>query len=197
MLLAAPNAGMMDGQGHGPQMKPGCKCKMGGGMMGKKQKMMKMKLNSPFLVKHGLPHLTKDVMGNWGNPAFALTAEQKEKLTAVKKETMGTVKKLKPEIVTLRKEIVQASTSGAKAADLKGKVDKLASLEAEATMVHLSCIEKTKDILTKEQLLFLLANKSKRHGMKSKTMKRGMQMKCGGGKCGAGMKQGAGKTETH
>jgi len=43
-------------------------------------------------------------------------------------------------------------------------VDKLASLEAEATMVHLKCIENTKDILTKDQLLFLLANKNKNHG---------------------------------
>jgi len=203
MLLAAPNAGMMGGQGQGGQMKSGCKCKMGGGMMGMKQKMMKKKMNSPFLIKHGLPHLTKDVMRNWDNPAFALTAEQKEKLTAVRKETMGSVKKLKPEVMALKKEIVQASTSGTKAADLKEKVDKLASLEAEATMVHLNCIEKTKEILTKDQLLFLLANKNKMHGKKGMMNKKsmgqgkGMKMKCGSGKCGMGMKQGAGKIQTH
>ena len=176
-----------------------------GGKMQMKKKMMKKKMmmNSPFLIKHGLPHLTIDVMRNWDNPAFALTAEQKEKLTTVKKETMGTVKKLKPEVIALRKEIVQASTSGTKAADLKEKVDKLASMEAEATMVQLSCIEKTKDILTKDQLLFLLSNKGKQHGMKGKMMKKGMgqgkgmKMKCGGGKCGMGMKQGAGKIQTH
>ena len=203
MLLAAPNTGMMGGQGQGSQMKSGCKCKMNGGMMDKKQKMMKKKMNSPFLIKHGLPHLTKDVMKNWDNPAFELTAEQKEKLTAVRKETMGAVMKLKPEVIALRKEIVQASTSGAKAADLKEKVDKLASMEAEATMVHLGCIEKTKDILTKDQLLFLIANKNKQHGMKGKMMKqgmgqgKGMKMKCAAGKCGGGMKQGAGKIQTH
>jgi len=198
MLFAAPNAGMMGGQGQGAQMKCGGKMQM-------KKKMMKKKMmmNSPFLIKHGLPHLTIDVMRNWDNPAFALTAEQKEKLTTVKKETMGTVKKLKPEVIALRKEIVQASTSGTKAADLKEKVDKLASMEAEATMVQLSCIEKTKDILTKDQLLFLLSNKGKQHGMKGKMMKKGMgqgkgmKMKCGGGKCGMGMKQGAGKIQTH
>ena len=196
MLLAAPNAGMMGGQGQGAQMKCGGKMQM-------KKKMMKKKMNSPFLIKHGLPHLSKDVMRNWDNPAFGLTTDQKEKLTAVRNETMSTVMKLKPEVIALRKEIVQASTSGVKAADLKEKVDKLASMEAEATMVQLDCIEKTKDILTKDQLLFLLANKSKQHGMKGKMMKqgmgqgKGMKMKCGAGKCGMGMKQGAGKIQTH
>jgi len=196
MLLAAPNAGMMGGQGQGAQMKCGGKMQM-------KKKMMKKKMNSPFLIKHGLPHLTKDVMRNWDNPTFGLTADQKEKLTAVRKETMGAVMKLKPEVMALKKEIVQASTSGTKAADLKEKVDKLASLEAEATMVHLSCIEKTKDILTKDQLLFLLANKNKMHGKKGQKMMnkgnmgQGMKMKCGSGKCGMGMKQGAGKIQTH
>lgn len=203
MLLAAPSTGIMGTQGQGFQMKQGCKCKMDGGMMAMKQKMMKKKMNSPFLIKHGLPHLTKDVMRNWDNPAFALTAQQKEKLTVVRKETMGAVKKLKPEVMALRKEIVQASTSGAKAADLKAKVDKLASLQAEATMVHLNCIEKTKEILTKDQLLFLLSNKNKMHGKKGMMLNKGMgqgkgmKMKCGGGKCGMGMKQGTGKIQTH
>ena len=187
MLLATPNAGMMGGQGQGAHMK------CNGGKMQMKKKMMKRKMNSPFLIKHGLPHLTKDVMRNWDNPAFALTPEQKEKLTAVRKETMGSVMKLKPEVMALKKEIVLASTSGTKAADLKEKVNKLASMEADATMVHLNCIEKTKDILTKDQILFLLANKNKKHGMKGRMGNKGMKMKCGSGKCGMGMKQGAGK----
>jgi len=173
LLLAAPNAaiGMSDGQGQGTQMKHGSKMQM-------KKKMLKRKMNSPFLIKHGLPHLTRDVMRNWDNPVFALTAQQKEKLTAVRKETMGRVKKLKPEVIALKKEIVQASTSGTKASDLKEKVNKLASMEAEATMVHLNCIEKTKEILTKDQILFLLANKNKRHGMKGKMgHRKGMGMK--------------------
>ncbi len=203
MLLAAPGAGMTPGQGQGPKL---MMMKSGGQQMNMKKKMMKRKMNSPFLIKHGLPHLTKDVMRNWDNPSFALTAEQKEKLTAVRKETMGTVMKIKPEVIALRKEIVQASTSGTKAADLKEKVDKLASLEAEATMVHLKCIENTKDILTKDQLFFLLANKNKNHGSMKKGMMgkkggmgqgKGMKMKCAPGKCGMGMKQGAGKIQTH
>jgi len=185
MLLAAPNnSSMMSGQQQGSQMTHSSKMQM-------KKKMMKRKMNSPFLIKHGLPHLSKDVMKNWDNPAFALTSEQKERLTAVRKETMGSVKKLKPEVMALKKEIVQASTSGTKASDLKEKVNKLASMEAEATIVQLKCIEKTKNILTKDQILFLLANKNKRHGMKGKMGNKGMKMKCGSGKCGMGMKQGA------
>jgi len=206
MLLAAPNAGMMGGQGQGPQMKAGCKCMKSGGKMGMKQKMMKKKMNSPFLIKFGLPHMTKMVKMNWNNPAFGLTAEQKQKLMAVRKETMSAVMQLKPEVMRLKKEIVQGTLSGAKAADLKEKVNTLALKEAEATMVHLNCIEKTKEILTKDQLFFLIAKKSMMHGMKGKMMKKGMgqgkgmmmKMKCAPGKCGMGMmKPGAGKIQMH
>jgi hypothetical protein len=174
LLLAGPNAGMgMTGGEGAKMMHHGSKMQM-------KKKMLKRKMNSPFLIKHGLPHLTKSVMRNWDNPAFALTPQQKEKLTAVRKETMMSLKKLKPEVAALKKEIVQASTSGTKASDLKEKVNKLASMEAEATMVHLNCIEKTKEILTKDQVLFLLANKNKRHGMKGRM--QGMGMKQGSSK---------------
>jgi Spy/CpxP family protein refolding chaperone len=172
MLLAAP-AGMMQGQGKG--------------MIQKKQMMKKKMMNSPFLIKHGLPHLTKMVMSHMNDPVFNLTPEQKTKLTEIRKETMGSIMQIKPEVMKLRKEIVQASTSGTSADSLKEKVEKLASLEAKATMVHLRCIEKTKSVLTKDQLLFLLANKNKmkKHGMK-KGMGQGKMksMKCAPGKCG-------------
>jgi hypothetical protein len=77
--------------------------------------------------------------------------------------------RIKPEVISLRKEIVNGSISGKSATDLKGQVDKLAALEAEATMTHLKCIEETKAILSKDQLLYLLLhqNKGMRHGKKS------------------------------
>jgi hypothetical protein len=188
MLVSVQAEPMQQGQGKGMMNAPKCKT-MHKGMMQKK-KMMQKKMNSPFLIKHGLPHLTKMIMPYMNDPVFNLTAEQKEKLTEVRKQTMGAVKQIKPEVMKLRKEIVQASTSGASADSLKEKVEKLASLEAKATMVHLHCIEKTKEILTKDQMLFLLANKNKmkKHGMKkgSKGMKQGkMMMKCAPGKCGS------------
>jgi len=195
LMTLSAQAQSMQQEGQGTSMSaPKCKM-MHKGMMQKK-KMMQKKMNSPFLIKHGLPHLTKMIMPYMNDPVFNLTAEQKEKLTEVRKQTMGAVKQIKPEVMKLRKEIVQASTSGASADSLKEKVEKLASLEAKATMVHLHCIEKTKAILTKDQLLFLLANKNKmkKHGMKKgmemmkgpKGMGQGkMMMKCAPGKCGS------------
>ncbi len=151
------------------------------GSVCKTKKMHKKKMNSPFLIKHGLPHMTKMVMKNWDDPKLALTDEQKAKLTEVRKETMGAVMKLKPEVMALKKEIVTASKAGTKAAALKVKVDKLAALESEATMVHLTCLDKTKAILTAEQYSYLM-EKRKTHRVKKKEKMQGM--KCAAGKCG-------------
>ncbi len=163
LLLASPamERNMM-GQGKG--------LGQGGNMMHMGKHMAKKRMNSPFLITHGLPHMTKMVMPFLDDPAFALTAEQKEKLSKVRSKTMGTIAEVKPEVMSLKKEIVNASTSGTSAADLKDKVEKLASLEAAATMAQLKCIEETSNILTKNQLLYLLANqkKNKMHGNKKR-----------------------------
>ncbi|MCB4759984.1 MAG: hypothetical protein LGB58_04600, partial [Sulfurovum sp.] len=112
------------------------------------------------------------------DPQLKLTKVQKNKLLEIRKMTMGSVMKLKPEIITLRKEIVQASKSGTKPNTLKSKVEKLAQLEAKATMTHLECIEETKAVLSKEQAAYLMQKqkqkmvschqKYKCKGMKSK-----------------------------
>jgi len=162
MLLASPNGAMMMG-GHGSQMKSAYKCM--------KQKTIKKRMNSPFLIKAGLPHMTKMVKMNWNNPVLALTPEQKQKLIVVRKETLSVVMQLKPEVMRLKREIVQGTLMGAKATEMKEKVKTLALKEAKATIVHLNCIEKTKEILTKDQLFFLLTHKKnkmfqlKRKGM--------------------------------
>lgn len=150
-----------------------------------KRKMAKMKMNSPFLIKHGLPHLTKMIMPFMNDPAFNLTAEQKEQLAKVRATTMSAIMEAKPKVMALRKEIVNASSAGASAEELKDKVAELALLQAASTMTHLKCIESTKAILTKDQLYFLLANKNK----KMKHGKKGMMgKKCNSGKCGQGMR---------
>jgi len=139
----------------------GMKCQGGkcGAGMAKQDKAMtpekEAKTDSPFLVKQGLPHMTKMIMKSWDDVKLALTADQKTKLLEVRKETMGAVKKLKPEIEILRREIVQANSAGTKASELKSKVDKLAALESEATMVHLNCLDKSKAILSAEQYRYL------------------------------------------
>lgn len=178
MLLAAPAMDAnMNMQGQGMKMMQNNKYanspRKGQGMHGNKKmmknKMSKKKMNSPFLIKHGLPHLSKMIMPYMSDPQFNLTADQKEKLTKVRVQTMGVVMETKPKVIALRKEIVNASTSGTKADDLKEKVAKLSLLQATATMAHLKCIEETKEILSKDQLLFLLVNKNKsmKHGKKN------------------------------
>jgi hypothetical protein len=80
---------------------------------------------------------------------------------------MGSIMEIKPEVMQLRGEIIRASKTGVKADSLKGKVEKLASLEAEATMAHLKCIEETNTILTKEQTGYLLELR-KQHRMQKR-----------------------------
>ena len=117
--------------------------------------------NSPFLITNKMPHLTKMVKKNWDNPELALTNKQKEKLIQVRKATMISVKRLKKEIVTLEKEISNATMAGETPANLKSKVDKLSSLKAAATMTHIKCIHDTKNILDDRQLTRLLSLQKK------------------------------------
>lgn len=112
---------------------------------------------SPFLIKRGLPHMTKLVKKNWDNPKIALTNTQKEKLLEVRQSVTKLVKRIEPEVIALQKEIIRASHSGTSSQALKEKVEKLASLETEATLGHLECIEQTKAILTPEQTMLLLS----------------------------------------
>ncbi len=205
----APQKGMFimaKGQGGDMNMK-NCKCKMpqkgqcrSGNKMQKKMMKQKMKMNSPFLIKHGLPHLTKMIMPYMNDPAFNLTAEQKQQLAKVRQTTMSAIMEAKPKVMALRKEIVRSSQAGVSPDKLKDKVAELALLEAAATMTHLKCIESTKAILTKDQMYFLLTNKNKKmnHGQKKMMrgkgqpkmmmkMKQQQSMKCAQGKCGQGM----------
>ena len=174
LLVTAQAEGMMKCQAG----------KCGAGMMKKMKQGKKMhnkRMNSPFLIKHGLPHLTKMIMKSWDDPKLALTDEQKGKLLLVRKETMGSVTKIKPEVMALRKEIDQASKGGTKAAELKAKVEKLGALETEATMVHLNCIDNSKAILSQAQYTYLMEKRKTQHKVKKAKMK---SMKCASGKCG-------------
>ena len=156
-------------------------------MKQQKQMKKKKKKNSPFLIKHGLPHMTKIMMKLWDDPKLALTPEQKEKLLVVRKETIGGVKQIKPEVMALKKEIIQATRKGESAASLQAKVEKLAQLEAKATMIHLNCIEKTRAILTPAQKAYLKKlHKAKKMAKKAQQGQKQGGMKCASGKCGMG-----------
>jgi len=85
--------------------------------------------------------------------------------------------RLKPEITVLEEEIITSSKAGAKAADLKTKVEKLAALESELTMVHLQCIEDSHTILNEKQIAYLMDKQGKPKSMKKEKLQVG---KCGG-----------------
>jgi hypothetical protein len=182
-------APMMMGQGMGKGMGQGKGMKCAAGKCGQGMKMMhakKMvvhgkkvrmhgkrqmkKAHSPFLIKQGLPHMSKMVMMAWNDPAFSLTPEQKTTLEGIRKKTMGSVMKLKKEILPLTRSIIQGTYSGKTADALKDDVKKLGQLEAEATIVQLQCMEETKKVLTKDQLIYLL-QKSAQH-KKMRKMKK-------------------------
>ncbi len=161
LLVSATTISLVMACGAGSGKSECGDCKKSEKSMHMQQKGMQkgMKKSTPFLIKKGLPHMTKLVKKNWDNPELALTAEQKEKLLVVRKNVMGMVKRLKPEVSTLEKEIIQASRAGESSDALKSKIEKLASLETEATLGHLGCIEQTKAILTKEQTKYLLSHR--------------------------------------
>ena len=113
------------------------------------------KRSNPFLIQHGLPHYTKILMQRWDDKQLNLSQTQKNELLKVRKETLSHIKRLKPVIVSLEKEIINATKTGKSPKSLQGKVYKLAKLRAQATMAHLRCIANTKRILTKRQFELL------------------------------------------
>lgn len=106
----------------------------------------------PFLIHGQLPHLTGVIMQLWDDEDLALTPEQKTKLKEIRLRTIGGLSTLKGEVFPLEAEIVKASTDGATPESLEEKVEKLAELRAEATMLHIKCLYETRKILNKKQL---------------------------------------------
>ncbi|WP_456403545.1 Spy/CpxP family protein refolding chaperone [Hydrogenimonas sp.] len=121
----------------------------------KHPKVKMAKKNSPFLITSGLPHYTMVLKKVWNDPALALTPEQKTKLIEVRKATIAGVMALKPKIMKLQRAIVSSALKGGEPASLYPDVERLASLKAEATKIHLRCIADTRKILTPAQLAYL------------------------------------------
>lgn len=125
----------------------------------KQDRMMHKKANSPLLIKRGLPRMMRIIAPYMNDPHFNLTPEQKSKLAEIKAQSKAKIMKMQPEAMKLKQEIIKASKMGTSAKSLEQKVGMLAVIEARATMTHLECIEATKNILTKEQIMFLLMHK--------------------------------------
>ena len=113
-------------------------------------------INSPFLLNsRALPHMTKVLIENWDKGTLDLSAAQKEKLLIVRKETMGAVKSIKKKIKVLESEIIEIMFDGEDVKNADSKIEKIAKLKVEATIVHLKCISDTIKTLTEEQMELL------------------------------------------
>jgi len=112
---------------------------------------------SPFLVNaEGLPHMTKLLVENWDKTALGLSKEQKEKLLVVRKETLAAVKKIKKQIKPLEDEVAEAMIDREDPKSVEKQLIDIAKLKTEASRVHLKCIAQTTEILSEEQVAFLL-----------------------------------------
>ena len=114
--------------------------------------------NSPFLMNQDeLPHLTKILLESWEKGSLNLTDEQKSKLLIVRKETLTGVKKVKKALRALEAEVIELTVDeDSKMKDIQPKVEEIAKLKAEATMIQIKCLRDSVAILTEEQLELLL-----------------------------------------
>ena len=99
--------------------------------------------------------MTKVLVENWDKGTLALSAEQKEKLLVVRKETITTVKSIKKKIKVLEAEIIEIVVDGEDLKNANSKIDEVAGLKSEATRAHLKCIADTVEILNDEQMELL------------------------------------------
>jgi len=151
------------------------------------KKMHKKRHGSPLLMR--LPSPMKIIMKHESDPKLALTAEQKSKLEAQRKDMMPKMMDFKAKIKALSKEIKEACKKKVPAADQKDRIQKLAILKAEATMMKLTCIENVKSTLNEKQLGYMKElKKARMKKMKAirakfkdmkKDMKHGASGKCG------------------
>jgi len=112
-----------------------------------------------FLIPKNLPFLIGLALYHSASSNLELTQKQIDALVKYKNSATPKLAKKGLKIKMLELEIVQGIAlehNGAKASDFFDKVDEIAKLKAELTKAHLSCIEKVKDILTKEQYEELL-----------------------------------------
>ena len=139
------------------------------GMSPKSKKARGMK--SIFLIQRGLPHYSGIIKRMWDDKGLNLTKEQKEKLLVVRKETMKALFEIKPKVKELEKKIIALTKEDKKITEIYKDLNKLARLKEEASKAHLKCIEKTKEILTKEQFEYIhqkmkKSRKAKKHKAK-------------------------------
>ncbi len=110
---------------------------------------------SPFLLNgSNFPHLTKILIQNWDK--IGLSEEQKKKLLLIRKETLIGVKVIKKKLATLEAEVVEMAVDGEDVAKVKPKLEEIAKLKVEATIIQYNCLTGSIEIMNDEQLEKLL-----------------------------------------
>jgi mono/diheme cytochrome c family protein len=113
--------------------------------------------NSPFLMNQdALPHVTKILIENWDKESLGLSKEQKENLLIVRKETMSGIKKIKKSLRVLEESIIEMSIDSADLKKIEPKVNEVAKLKAQATMIQLKCLKDSIKILNDKQIEMIL-----------------------------------------
>jgi len=130
---------------------------------------------SPLLVEKGLTPLLRIVMMSAKDKLLGLDVEQYAKLMVIKKDMMTRSKEMKKELRAISKSVKMSVASGTTVDAIRDDVIKLASLRANITLLRIECMNRTKEILTKDQLIYLLgksANKrNKSHAKKCNSKK--------------------------
>ena len=112
---------------------------------------------SPFLINNdNLPHMTKLLIQNWDKAKLGLTAEQKEKLLKVRKETMSGVAEIRKKLKILEFDVADAMMDREDPKSVEKLLEEIAKLKLEATKIHIKCISETTSILSEEQVAVLL-----------------------------------------
>ncbi|MFK5975213.1 MAG: hypothetical protein QM493_01780 [Sulfurovum sp.] len=169
------------------ECKGGCKCKgmkkhhknhnhvkgMHRGM--NKGKHGKRKHSSSLLIKRGLTPLLKVVMMSSKDRLLGLDVEQFKELVTIKNDMMPRSKSLKKDIRTKKRAIQLAITSGTTVEAIKADMEELALLRTDATLLRIECINRTKAVLTKDQLIYLLGKSIRKN---SKQKKRCNSKRC-------------------
>ncbi|KYJ87683.1 c-type cytochrome [Sulfurovum riftiae] len=113
--------------------------------------------SSPFLINNSnLPHMTKLLIQNWDKAKLGLTAEQKEKLLIVRKETMNGVAEIRKKLKVLEFDVADAMMDREDPKSVEKLLEEIAKLKLEATKIHIKCISETTSILSEEQVAVLL-----------------------------------------
>ncbi len=123
---------------------------------------------SVLLFKKGLTPLLRIVFMSAKDPLLGLDVEQMAQFLIIKKDIMPRSKSIKKEIRMTKRAVITAVTAGTTVEAIKADIEKLALLQAKATLLRIECINRTKAVLNKNQLIYLLGKSMNKHTKQKK-----------------------------